>query len=549
VEDHIAVFLMATYGEGEPTDNAMQFNDFIKDEETDLDGLNFAVFGLGNSTYEHFNKMGKDTDILLEKRGGTRISALGMGDDDANIEDDYMNWREAFFADMSSIFGVVKSDDNLDVRNYKLVEHSDLPPSQVFQGEMGALGGYTTQRPPYDTKNPYLAQLTTNYNLCTGDSDRAVFHCEVDISNARIRYEAGDHIAIYPENNVTIVNKLGNRLGVDLDKAISLNCTDEFSSKKTPFPCPTTYRVALTHYVDITTPPRTNIIKDLAQYATDDTDKAFLVNISSNTVEGKNEYNDWVVKEQRHILQILEELPSLYPPLDHVLELLPRLQARYYSIASSSKCHPDSVHVCAALVRYNTSTGRAAEGVCTSWLEKMVPNESNQSKIPVFVRRNQGFRLPRRTQIPIIMVGPGTGIAPFRGFIQDRATVIRAGQECGANVLFFGCRYEKMDYLYEEELKEMEKEGVLQLYTAFSRDTDKKVYVQHLMEEYGAMIWELLEKGAHFYVCGDARLMARDVHKQLLSIVEQHGKMEPSQAETFVSGLENSFRYQKDVWS
>jgi len=547
VDDHISVFLMATYGEGEPTDNALQFHEFIKNEETDLSGLNYAVFGLGNSTYEYYNKMGKDTDELLEKRGAYKLSALGLGDDDGNIEDDYMNWREAFWADICKKFGVVKSEDNLQIRNYKLVEHENMHASKVFKGEMGYLGSYGNQKPPYDTKNPFMADLTVNYNLCSEESDRIVFHCEVDVSKARIKYEPGDHIAIYPENNTSLVEQIGTRLNIDLAQVVSLDCIDEFSSKKNPFPCPTTYKTALTHYVDITTPPRTNVIKDLAQYATDENEKAFLLKISSS--EGKNQYNDWVMKDQRHILQILEDCPSIQPPIDHLLELLPRLQARYYSIASSPKIHARSIHVCAALVSYKTRAGRPAEGVCTSWLEKMVPGETDQFKIPVFVRRNQKFRLPRRATVPIIMVGPGTGLAPFRGFIQHRATIMREGRECGENLLFFGCRHESKDFIYKDELKEFEKEGVITLHTAFSRDTDKKVYVQNLMEQEALKIWELLEKGAHVYVCGDAKKMARDVHNQLLNIIRDYGKMDQTEAETYVIGLENSFRYQKDVWS
>lgn len=549
VEDHVAVFLMATYGEGEPTDNAILLNEFIKNEEVVLEGCKYAVFGLGNSTYEYYNKMGKDVDELLEKRGATRVSELGMGDDDGNIEDDYMNWREVFWADMCKTYGVVKSEDNLNIRNYKLAEHENIHQSKIYKGEMGYLGAYGNQKPPFDTKNPFLGNLTVNYNLCSEDSDRVVFHCEIDVAKAKIKYEPGDHVAIYPENNKTLVEQIGNRLGIELDTVISLDCIDEFTSKKHPFPCPTTYRTALTHYIDITTPPRTNVMKDLAQYATDENDKEFLTKLSCNTVEGKNQYNDWVVKDQRHIMQILEDCPSLMPPIDHVLELLPRLQARYYSIASSPKLHPRSIHVCAALVKYKTTSGRPAEGVCTSFLEKMIPTETDEYKVPVFVRRNQGFRLPRKATVPIIMVGPGTGVAPFRGFIQHRASIIRDGRECGENVLFFGCRYAKKDYLYENEMRQYADEGVIQLYEAYSRDSEKKVYVQHLMEDNAMLIWDLLEKGAHFYVCGDARHMARDVHQQLLRIIQDYGKMELKDAETFVISMENSFRYQKDVWS
>lgn len=549
VEGHLAVFVLATYGEGDPTDNAVTFDQFIRNEDTDLTGLNFSVFGLGNSTYEHYNKMGKDVDVCLEKAGGVRISALGLGDDDSNIEEDYMGWKEQFWTDVCKIYGVEKSEDNLDLRNYKLALHEKIHKSKVYKGEMGYLNSYQNQRPPFDTKNPFKAPLRVNYNLCSEDSDRVVFHCEVDISKAKIKYDPGDHIAVYPENNHELVEKLGQRLDVDLDQVMSLDSTDEFSNKKHPFPCPTTYRTALTHYIDITTPPRTNLLKDLAPYATDPTEKEFLVKISSNSIEGKNQYNDWVVKDQRHIIHILEDMPSLAPPIDHVLELLPRLQCRYYSIASSPKANPRSIHICAALVKYKTSTGRPAEGVCTSWLANMIPSETEEYHLPVYVRRNQSFRLPRKASIPIIMIGPGTGYAPFRAFIQHRAAIIKEGKECGENVLFFGCRHSNQDYLYKDELKEYQAEGTITLFEAFSRDTDKKFYVQNSMDENSMLIWSLLEKGAHVYVCGDARRMARDVHATLLTIIQDYGKMELRDAENYIISLENAFRYQKDVWS
>eukprot|EP00116_Pleurobrachia_bachei_P002205 sb/3462467/ len=554
IEDHIAVFLMATYGEGEPTDNAIQLNEFMRNEETDLTGLNYAVFGLGNSTYEYYNKMGKDTDELLEKRGGTRLSPLGMGDDDGNIEDDYLNWKEAFWTDVCAKFNLTKSEDNLNIRNYKLEEHESIHSSSVFKGEMGYLGSYSSQRPPYDAKNPFMGKLTVNQNLCSEDSDRTVFHCEIDIGKAKMKYDAGDHVAIYPENNPKMVQDLAERLDVELDQVFSLDCVDEFTSKKHPFPCPTTYRTALTHYVDINTPIRTNVLRDLAQYATDENEKEFLNKLTSNTVEGKNQYNNWVVKDQRHLLQILEDCPSLQPPIDHILELMPRLQARYYSIASSPKENPKSIHVCAALVKYTTNSGRQAEGVCTSWLQKLTPSEMDEYTIPVFVRRNQGFRLPRRAAVPIIMVGPGTGLAPFRGFIQHRAALKAEGKEVGENVLFFGCRHQDKDFLYSDELYQYADEGTIQLYTAFSRDTEKKVYVQNIMEDNGYLIWELLEQGAHFYVCGDARHMAP--WRTLSDIRRMFGPKQPISTRYLghVTGyqpirdqyFENSFRYQKD---
>jgi NADPH-ferrihemoprotein reductase len=201
----------------------------------------------------------------------------------------------------------------------------------------------------------------------------------------------------------------------------------EDSSKKHPFPCPCSYRTALTYYVDITTPVRTHILKELADYATNPDEKERLKFMASRTDEGKAAYNDWVVKDCRHIVAILEDLASVKPPPDHLCEMLPRLQARYYSISSSPKLYPTSIHITAVIVEYETSAGRTNKGVATNWLKlKDLSLDAPPATVPIFVRRSQ-FRLPFKSQTPVIMIGPGTGVAPFRGFIQEREILRKDG--------------------------------------------------------------------------------------------------------------------------
>merc|ERR1719356_1594857 len=201
------------------------------------------------------------------------------------------------------------------------------------------------------------------------------------------------------------------------------------------------------------------------------------------------------------------------------MELLPRLQARFYSISSSSRVHNESVHVTAVVVEYETPTGRKNKGVATTWLKPMLPGpgENEFHKVPVYVRRSQ-FRLPNRPQTPIIMVGPGTGLAPFRGFIQERAWQKAQGKPVGPTVLYFGCRNKAQDYIYQDELEAWEDDGLLTLHTAFSRDQKEKRYVTHCLRENGASVWDLLDQGAHLYVCGDAKMMAKDVRNIIWEI-------------------------------
>uniref|UniRef100_A0A8D2MWJ6 NADPH--hemoprotein reductase n=1 Tax=Zonotrichia albicollis TaxID=44394 RepID=A0A8D2MWJ6_ZONAL len=473
IDKSLAVFCMATYGEGDPTDNAQDFYDWLQEADADLSGLRFAVFGLGNKTYEHFNAMGKYVDKRLEELGAQRIFELGLGDDDGNLEEDFITWREQFWPAVCEHFGVEATGEESSIRQYELVVHTDVNMNKVYTGEMGRLKSYENQKPPFDAKNPFLAQVTENRKLNEG-GERHLMHLELDISNSKIRYESGDHVAVYPANDSSLVNQIGEILGTDLDTVMSLNNLDEESNKKHPFPCPTSYRTALTYYLDITNPPRTNVLYELAQYASDSGEQERLRKMASSAAEGK--------------VGALPCPPALGVP----------------------KRHPES---------------------------------------PWGVESQ--FRLPFKPSTPVIMIGPGTGIAPFMGFIQERAWLKQQGKEVGETVLYYGCRHEREDYLYREELARFQKEGVLtQLNVAFSRDQAEKVYVQHLLKKNKENVWKLVNEGmAHIYVCGDARNMARDVQNTFYEIVSEFGNMSQPQAVDYVKKLMTKGRYSLDVWS
>ncbi|XP_064619119.1 NADPH--cytochrome P450 reductase-like [Lineus longissimus] len=548
VENSLAIFCMATYGEGDPTDNSQEFYDWLQRGDAELNGLNYAVFALGNKTYEHFNAMGKYVDTRLEELGATRVHECGMGDDDGNIEEDFVTWREKFWPAVCEQYGVELTGEDINIRQYSLTTHEDLQKEKVFSGEIARLGSFRTQKPPYDAKNPYLAPLVINRELHKGGG-RSCMHIEFDISGSKIRYEAGDHVAVFPINDQELVENIGKRLGVDLDEVFTLTNVDEEASKKHPFPCPCTYRTALSHYLDITSNPRTHVLKELSDYCDDPKDKEFLLKMATSTQEGKTLYNEWIVKDCRNIVAVLEDLPSLKPPLDHICELIPRLQARYYSISSSPKLYPTSIHVTAVLVEYKTRVGRQAKGVATSWLKLKQPGNDKKYTVPIFVRRSQ-FRLPYKPATPVIMVGPGTGLAPFRGFIQERAVAKKDGKEIGETVLYFGCRKKAEDFIYREELEKYHEEGALsEMNLAFSRDQAEKVYVQHLMKKDMEKLYKLFEAGAHIYVCGDARNMAKDVHQVVQDVLVECGGKTTAQAENYIKKLQNKGRYSCDVWS
>ncbi|KAK8377081.1 hypothetical protein O3P69_013617 [Scylla paramamosain] len=550
IDNHLAIFCVATYGEGDPTDNAQEFYEFLQNGDEQLDGMQYTVFGLGNKTYEHYNAMAKYVDKRLGELGAKRLFELGMGDDDANMEDDFITWKDAMWPKVCEVFGIDSQAQDINMRQYRLTVLEDYDPARLFTGEIARLNSFKVenQRPPFDAKNPFMAEVGVNRELFKG-GNRNCLHIELNIESSRIRYDAGDHVAVYPVNDQALVSHLIALVGEDPEKVITLTNVDEDSSKKHPFPCPCTYRVALSHYVDITALPRTHVLKEIAEYATDNKEKEKLLLMSGTSEAGKAEYQRWVVQDVRNIVHILEDLPSCKPPLDYLCELLPRLQARYYSISSSSKLYPNTVHITANVLKYETPTGRINKGVCTTYMQNQRPDNDTKLHMPIFVRKSQ-FRLPSKPQTPILMIGPGTGIAPFRGFIQERNLQKEEGKPVGKTVLYFGCRNKANDYLYEEELTAYRDSGLLKLYVAFSRDQPEKVYVTHLLEGNKKEVWEIIGKeNGHLYVCGDAKCMARDVHALIIKICQTEGGMTQEEAEQYVRKMINQKRYSSDVWS
>ena len=286
----------------------------------------------------------------------------------------------------------------------------------------------------------------------------------------------------------------------------------EDSSKKHPFPCPTTYGTALSHYVDICTPVKSHVLRELANHTTDEQQRQRLLDVSSPSDESLKAYNQYILAARRSIVDVLTEHSTCRPPIDLLLEMLPRLQVRYYSISSSPRANADRLSVTSVVVDYTIDT-RRIKGVCTNYLkEKATVVDGNRDAActaPIFIRKST-LRLPHRPHVPVIMIGPGTGFAPFRGFIQDRsvqrqkALAEQQAFTCGAMVLYYGCRRNDEDYIYRDEIEEWQRSGVLtEVHLAFSREQAQKVYVQHLLWQNAASTWALIDKdGAHVYICG-----------------------------------------------
>jgi len=531
--ESFVIFCVATYGEGEPTDNARTFYEWIMDESRPKDllkGLKFTVFGLGNKTYEHYNAIARRFDKRLEELGGERVFKKGEGDDDSSLEDDFAAWKKELWPELCKTFGIegINEDDSMEAR-FKIVWHQEGAIKSFPKFLPKKAGGGLT----YDAKNPYISKIKVNKELHTEHSDRSCRHIEFEIPR-NVNYEPGDHLGIFPTNDSKIVEELTARLGVEPTKIFSLVSLE--NNRPAVGPC--TVRQAFLQWYDITNPPRKSVLKVLSRFTTDENEKKRLMELCD---ESKPEpYASYIKDSFRNILEILNEFRSINIPFEVLLEALPRLNPRYYSISSSPKAHQGFVHVTAVVVQFKTLTGRIHNGVCTNYLAQLNPGD----EVPVFVRKSS-FKLPKQPSVPIVMVGPGTGLAPFRGFIHERK--IQATES--VNVLFFGCRAPHVDFIYQDELDVFDKNGHLKLHTAFSRHTGKKIYVQHKMQEVEDQLWEVIhENKGHFYICGDARAMEKEVHATIKNVVKKKLNYTEEQAEQYMTDLKKAGRYSTDTW-
>lgn len=479
--------IVSTWGEGDPPDGATAYyEEFMGDAMPQLANVRFSVCGLGDTSYEHFCKMGKDFDSRLAVLGGERV--FNRVDCDVDFEEPFHNWLAGALDAFPSAGPAVQTAPTI-----------SIPAVAV-----------------YDKKNPYEAEILEKIVLNGTGSAKETLHLELSLEGSGLTYEPGDALGVYPVNRAADVEAVLAATG--------LKANEKFGE--------TTLGEALRNDFDITSLSPAIALKYNKVVGDESLQKLL-------DTEDKAELKDWIWGRQ--LVDLLEAFPAKKWTAEDFTGLLRPLAPRLYSIASSQSRHGDQVHLTVATVRYQTH-GRDRVGVCSCYLADDV---AVGDRTKVFFHTNKNFRLPESDDTPILMVGPGTGIAPFRAFVEERA----ARGAKGKNWLFFGDQHFSFDFLYQLEWQEYLADGVLsELSTAFSRDQKDKIYVQHRISERGAEIWQWLEDGAHFYVCGDASRMAKDVHQALLDLVAEHGGKTPEEAKEYVDALRKSKRYQRDVY-
>ncbi|TVY44420.1 NADPH--cytochrome P450 reductase [Lachnellula cervina] len=559
-EDKVAVFVLATYGEGEPTDNAVDFYEFItgdeptfsESSEPPLGNLKFVAFGLGNNTYEHYNSMVRNVTKALEKLGATKIGAAGEGDDGAGtMEEDFLAWKDPMWTDLAEKMGLEEREAVYEpVFGITEKEEFTKDSPEVYLGEPNKMHLEGTSKGPYNAHNPYIAPIAESREIFTV-KDRNCLHLEIDISGSNLSYQTGDHIAVWPTNAGKEVDRFLAVTGLlpKRDAVIGVKALDP--TAKVPFPTPTTYDAIVRYHMEICAPVSRQFVATLAPFAPTEAAKAEMAKLGSD----KDYFHEKISNKYFNIAQTLEVVGGSEPwsaiPFSAFIEGLTKVQPRYYSISSSSLVQKNKISITAVVDPKAKATRRPSPRSSRLDIRHYRPTKQvRRVHVPVHVRHSN-FKLPSDPSKPIIMIGPGTGVAPFRGFVQERAQQAKNGEDVGKTLLFFGCRKQSEDFLYSEEWKDY-KEALgdkFELITAFSREGPKKVYVQHRLEEYAKEVNELLQQKAYFYVCGDAANMAREVNIVLAKIIAEQRGVPEAKGEEVVKAMRSSSQYQEDVWS
>jgi len=490
IKEKFLVLIISTHGEGEAPDDAQIFYEYLfSNKNPKLSSLKYSILALGDSSYENYCQTGMDFDEQLQKLGAQAV--IDRVDCDLDFEDLAENWQQKTV----SYFAKNLVDPNNKITPLSLIKS----PSQTN----------------YNRNNTYSAEILTIQKITTRDSTKNVYHIELDIDGSAITYQAGDSLGVVTNNSESIVEKFAQIHHFNTKKTVTYKHSEvSFKQALLTLEISLINKLFLKFYAQI-------IQSDALKLITDD-HQLFLQYVS-----------------QRQLSDVFEEYPGEISEQQLVSNLL-KITPRLYSIASSYQTNSEELHLTVALVE--SSINHPVNGLVSGLL---CDQSSEGDRINVYVENNQNFSLPQDHKTPIIMIAAGTGIAPFRGFLQERENV----QATGENWLFFGNPNFEHDFLYQLELQKYHENGTLgAIDLAFSRDQPQKIYVQDRIKQRAEKIWQWLEDGAHLYICGNKDYMAKAVEAELLSLIKTHGNKNTEQAQSYLATLKLNKRYQKDVY-
>jgi NADPH-ferrihemoprotein reductase len=557
----LAIFIISTYGDGDPSDNASQFLGWLGGNKTiTLPNLRYAAFGLGNSKYRHYNEAVDVLTASLDQLHATRVFNTGKADDsNGGTEDDFTKWKRELFSTFTSNLGYTEVP-NYYVPMFKIVEDDSLTAADLVAGEptMPRAAG----RAGLPTSTIYPIPITRMTKLYSS-MERSCIHVEVDLSgHNELKYTTGDHLAIWPSNPTSEVDSLLSVLGRQKQKDVPLLITSLDPSGPNNNPLPVTLEVLFRYYIEICHPVSRETISNLVPFAPSPTAAALLSQIGQD----KSAFQAYCARDQNTLANILKKVVASGQswselPLSFVLEILPRLVPRYYSISSSSIVQPRCVAITVATSTTNEN-GEPIPGVATNYLRDVEGWVNSSSQTPnyalsgpndvlvgnrVFAHiRKSKFRLPALAKRPIIMIASGSGIAPFRGFLYERMRLAAIGKDVGSSKLFFGCRNPE-ELLYQEELHEIGSRGSIEIVAAFSRMGPKQ-YVQDVVEKrQDELTGLLIESNAYLYICGSAK-MARAVTERLGACLMMRMQWNDQELRDWSDQMKRDRKWQEDVW-
>ncbi|MDW4260764.1 assimilatory sulfite reductase (NADPH) flavoprotein subunit [Staphylococcus saprophyticus] len=495
--EHLFI-ICSTQGVGEPPINALDLYDYLHgDDAPQLDQVNFAVLALGDQDFPDFCQAGKDFDHILGQLGANRVA------DRVDCDFDYEETAEQWITNMLELLTQTSSNTNEETPS---VENEDV----------------TIEEPqaPYSKSNPFQAEVLKNTILTQPETSREVRHLEISLEGYREAYEPGDSLVVIPQNDPVLVDQLIDALNWDAETPIQMNDSDSMRSLKE----------ALTHDFEIAklTPV---LMKNAAEL------------LGNPMLNANIQKSEWVQNYiyGKDVIDLIRDFTPVALEPNMLPQLLRKLPPREYSIASSNKVNPNSVHITVRVVKYEAHR-RERFGVCSV---QLADRTSVGDKLPVYLKKNPNFKFPYDTETPVIMIGAGTGIAPYRAYLQERAYLNLKGEQW----LIFGNQNYHHDFLYKDDLEQWLEEGVLsKLDLAFSRETENKIYVQHRIEENSAEFYKWIQAGATIYLCGNKDEMASGVHESLIKVLIKEGNLDETEAEAYLTEMIKNQRYQRDVY-